>query len=393
MCCPSRASILTGLYAHHTGVLSNEPPNGGALAFDDVSTIATWLQAAGYRTGLYGKYLNGYLKLWTAPAPPYVPPGWNEWHAFKSVGYFDYSLIENGAYAGYGAAESDYSTDVLRDKAVAFIRDSVQRGERFFLYFAPITPHSPEEPAPRHVDLFDRTRPHRPPSYNEADVSDKPRWVQQQPLLTPPDQAALDRLLTKELEMLQAADEAVLAIMEELRRSGVADDTLVVFTSDNGIMLGEHRLRGKKSPYDENLHVPFVVRYPRLAPLPRRDERFALNIDLAPTFAALAGVTPPLPVDGRSLDRVLDGTEAQWRSDFLTEGFWGGGRVWASVRKQRWKYIEYPSGERELYDLATDPFELWNVAGLPGNAARGAALAARLRQIRPGWPGDLPPTY
>jgi arylsulfatase A-like enzyme len=203
--------------------------------------------------------------------------------------------------------------------------------------------------------------------------------------------------------MLQAVDEAIggsttygiTGIMEHLRSLGVADDTIVVFFSDNGWFWGEHRLRAKNNPYEEAIRSPMFVRYPKLVPLPRTDARFALNIDLAPTFAELAGAGVPIAHDGESLVRVLDGTAPSWRADFLTEG-WPGNHPWATVREAQWKYTEIPvtigdpntAFERELYDLLNDPYELQNVAADPQHATRIATMAARLRQLRPNWPVD-----
>jgi arylsulfatase A-like enzyme len=376
--------------------------------------VATWLQDAGYRTSLIGKYLNGYPQLWDdALELPYVPPGWTEWRGMKQVRFFDYVVIEPDGLGGYeevayGSEEADYSTDVLREKAKAFIAESVAAGEPFFLYLSFKAPHLPQTPAPRHVGLFAGLAPWRPPSHNEPDVSDKPLWVQNTPAMTDEEIAELDQVRIDQLEMLQAVDEAIggsaafgiVGILEELRTLGVEDDTLVVFLSDNGWHWGEHRTRAKNKPYEESIRTPLLVRYPRLVPLPRVDaERFALNIDLAPTFAELAGAEVLVPYDGVSLVRVLDGTQDEtWRTDFLTEG-WPRNHVWATLREAQWKYTELPevlgdpdtTFETELYDLAADPYELQNLAADPQHADRIAAMAARIREIRPTWPGDSDP--
>jgi arylsulfatase A-like enzyme len=408
LCCPSRSSILQGSYAHRTGVYKNGGNNGGADDFQDAESIAVWLQNAGYRTSLIGKYLNGYAQLWTSPAPPYVPPGWTEWRGMKNVAYFNYTIVEpdgNGGYTevAYGNAATDYSTDVLREKAKTFISDSVSLGEPFFLYLAFKAPHLPQIPAPRHENMFQSIPAWRPPSYNEPDVSDKPTWLQAR---TPQDSVELDQIRIDQLEMLQAVDEAIggsttysiTGIMEHLRNLGVADDTLVVFFADNGWYWGEHRLRAKNNPYEEAIRSPMMVRYPRLIPLPRRDSRFALNIDLAPTFAELAGVGIPILHDGVSLVTVFDGTTPTWRTDFLTEG-WPNTHPWATVREAQWKYTEIPvtpgdpmtTFETELYDLILDPYEQTNVSSDPQHATRIAQMAARLRQLRPNWPIDSDP--
>jgi arylsulfatase A-like enzyme len=208
--------------------------------------------------------------------------------------------------------------------------------------------------------------------------------------------------------MLRAVDEAIggsdeygiVGIMEHLRTLGVADDTFVVFLSDNGWLWGEHRMDRKNKPYEEAIRSPMLVRYPKLAPLPRREAGFALNIDLAPTFAELAGIGVPVAHDGQSLVHLLDGTQppGTWRADFLTEG-WPANRPWATLREARWKYTEQPVTpgdpdtlfETELYDLDTDPYELENLAADPAHALRVTEMATRLRALRPSWPVDSDP--
>jgi len=413
LCCPSRSSILRGQYSHTTGVYTNSGVHGGASEFVPLEseTVGTLLQNAGYRTGFYGKYLNGYAALWPAANTPYIPVGWTVWGAFKAPDYFTYKLVENGVPVTYDSAETDYSTDVLREKAKQFITDSVTLGQPFFLYLAFKTPHGPFVPAPRHDGKFAGLAPWRPASHNEPDVSDKPTWVQNTPQLTPTEVANIDNIRIKQLEMLQALDEAIggsttygiTGIMQHLRNLGVADNTMVVFFSDNGWQWGEHRFMAKNKPYEESIRSPMFIRYPRLAPLQRTETRFALNIDLCPTFVELTvRATDPQPTiafDGTSLIRLLDGTAPTWRTDFMTEG-WPIGHVWATVREAKWKYTELPvtpgdpntTFETELYDLENDPLELNNVASVPANAQRMSDMAVRLRQLRPTWPGDSDPT-
>lgn len=385
-CCPSRSSVLSGLYAHNHGVLTNSPPLGGAAAFDDSVTLATLLQGAGYRTGLFGKYLNLYDTLWVPPQPPYQPPGWDEWHAIEADKYFDYFLVENGVEVYYGSAPKDYLTDVLRNKAVTFIHDSVALGVPFFLYFAPLAPHEPYVPAPRHVGLFTGLAPWRPPSYNEADTTDKPLWVQQTSPLAPQQEAMYDQVRIDALETLQAVDEAVVTIMAALTLDNVDQNTIVVYYSDHGFLWGEHRLIGKNEAYEESIRGPMVVRYPALAPLPRSESRIAGNIDFLPTFADLAGVVPPA-TDGASLVPLLDDTAQSWRTEILEEG-WQPGHPWISLRSAQWKYTEYTTGDIELYDLVNDPDELTSAHADPANAGVIAAMSAQLHTLRPNWPAD-----
>jgi arylsulfatase A-like enzyme len=334
----------------------------------------------------------------------------------KTVKYFDYVMVEPNGMGGYvensyGSAESDYSTDVLREKAKDFISSSVAANEPFFLYLAFKATHLPQIPAPRHDGLFQTVPPWRPPSYNETDVSDKPQWVQNTPLLDAAAQADIDQIRIDQLEMAQAVDEAIggsttygiVGIMQHLRDLGVADNTIVVYFADNGWLWGEHRMRAKNKPFEEPIRSPMFVYYPKLAPLPRTETRFALNIDIAPTLLALAGGTATIPQSGESLVQVFDATQPTWRTDFLTEG-WPGGHPWATVREarmngQEWKYSETPvtpgdpntTFEKELYELVSDPYELTNVASDPQNAARITTMAARLRELRQNWPIDSDP--
>jgi arylsulfatase A-like enzyme len=408
LCCPSRSSILRGQHANLTGVYTNTGTHGGADDFVPLEseTAGTLLAAAGYRTGFLGKFLNGYNALWNTSM--HIPPGWTVWNAFRNPRYFDYDLIESGALVHYGTAAADYSTDVLREKAKQFISDSVTAGQPFFLYLAFKAPHGPWEPAPRHVGKYAGIPDWRPASYNEPDVSDKPTWVQNTPQMTVAEQDELDAIRIAQLEMVQAVDEAIggsttygiTGIMQHLRNLGIDDDTIVVYFADNGWHWGEHRYRAKNKPYEESIRAPMFVRYPKLAPLPRVETKFSLNVDFSPTFVELGlrgtDPQPTIPFSGESLVRLIDGTAGSaWRTDFLHEG-WPASHVWASVRDERWKYIELPvtpgdpasTFELELYDLLNDPLELDNVASVPANAQRVSDMAERIRELRPAWPDD-----
>jgi len=376
LCCPSRTSILTGQYSHNTGVHDNGPPDGGAEVFDDHCTVATWLRAAGYRTGFVGKYLNGYARL-----SPCIPPGYDDWHVQVQVKFYEYDLNDNGTLTHYDSNQSDYSGDVMTEKAVEFIHDSL--GKRFFLHLSQKAPHAPATPAPRHIGLFSGIAPFRPPDYNEADVSDKPAWVQG---LTFED-GSTDQFRINQLESLQAVDEGVGAVMQAIRDIGADQNTLVIYTSDNGYSWGSHRWKPKQCPYEECIRVPMIMRYPDLAgTTPRTDDRIVLNVDFAATIADLAGISPPELVNGMSVAPLLANTAVTWRADMLNE-HWNGtiptnGLVKGEFNGGTWKYVEYVTGETELYDLDVDPFELTNVTNDPANAALKASMAARLHQLQ-----------
>ena len=390
LCAPSRASFLTGRYAHNHGVRRNAGLDGGFAAFraggGEASNVATWLKAAGYRTGLLGKYLNGYPN----GAPAHVPSGWDEWHAVYSEQgsdtYFDYRINENGATVERGSSDADYGTDVLAAKALALLRRWCRADEPFFLLVAPAAPHLPAKPAPRHRGSLPGARAPRVPSFDERDVSDKPEWVRQVGPLRRRKAAGLDRLYRKRLQSLQAVDEMLEQIVETLRALGRLETTYVFFTSDNGFFLGEHRiLQGKAAPYDEAVRVPLLVRGPGV-PAGVRLPHLVANIDMAPTFAAIAGTKPPEQVDGLSLLPLLAGDApppSSWRQSLLVEG-WAGGEAgvpeYRALRSGDRLYVEYATGERELYDLAQDPFQLRNLG--PSSVPEVAEpLAAALRRL------------
>jgi N-acetylglucosamine-6-sulfatase len=389
LCCPSRSSTYSGEYAHNTGVLANGPPLGGATVFDASFALPVWLSSVGYKTALIGKYMNSNFRL-----APTVPPGWDVWQTFVQDGgtnarsdvqvYFDYTLNEDGKLVDYGQSPSVYSTDLLRDRTLSFIH--ANSTTPFFVVYAPFAPHEPAVPALRHRGRFANIAPWRPPNYAEADVSGKPDWVQfMKAIATPAGLADTDALRINMLESLLAVDDAVDAIVNQLESLGLTDDTMVVFTSDNGFHWREHWWAFKQTAYEESMRVPLIIRYPSLSPLASTRDELVLNIDLAPTFAELAGFPVPAKVNGASLLGLLEGS-AVWRQDFLEENF-GGVIVSpsAAVRTDRWKYIKTDAGHgivEELYDLWNDPYELTNLAFDGAHDDLIAQLRARLSELQ-----------
>ncbi|HLB61304.1 MAG TPA: sulfatase [Actinomycetota bacterium] len=387
LCCPSRTSILTGKYSHSTGVYNNT----GFTTFDDGSTVATWLHDGGYRTGLIGKYLNQYQG-------PYVPPGWDRWVAFRRHNYRRFSLVVDGAEVKYPRSRGAYSTDVLADEADAFIRGT-DPSQSLFLMFTPYAPHEPAIPAERHEDAFAGLGPWRPESFNERNVSDKPAHVQALPPLDKERKVELRRFRRNQYRTLLAVDEAVARILTALEETGRLSTTLVVFAADNGYTWGEHRWEGKVVSYEESVRVPFVLRYDPLAPADTTDGRIALNVDLAPTFAELAGVAAP-DAEGSSLLPLLSPGPVAWRSDFLIEH----GQLssdpgslippFCAVRTATMIYAYYSTGEDELYDLVADPFQLVNEAARSQWADEVATLRGRLAELcSPSPPGLTLPDW
>jgi len=330
LCCPSRVTTLRGQFAHNTGVYSNgspnhnKPPTGGfeyvyAHALE-TSTVATWLRQAGYRTALFGKYLNGYPD--TAPAM-YIPPGWMQWSSpvdGDPYEEFNYTLNTNGKAETYGDDARSYLTDVLSRKAVRFIEDARDVPDKpFFLYLAPYAPHYPATPAPRHEHAFKGIEAPRVPSFNEHNVQDKPKWVRRKPLLDPAQIGGIDKLYEHRRESLLAVDEMVRDVVEALDATGQLANTYVFFASDNGYHQGQHRLlSGKDTGYEEDLIVPLMVRGPGV-PI-GTVEAMTANVDYASTFAEIAGIAPGLDVDGRSLMPFLKGQAPKtWRQVLLLE--------------------------------------------------------------------------
>jgi arylsulfatase A-like enzyme len=374
LCCPSRASILTGDYSHTTGMWRQSPPFGRFEWFDDSSTLATWLDDAGYTTGLFGKYLDGYQH---AALTGYVPPGWDRWVAFVHSAYYGYKLTVDGRVEEHGSAPGDYSTDVLVDRAVGFIRST---DGPLLLEFAPAAPHDPAIPAPGDEEAFADLPAWRPPAYDEEDASDKPAWVRGLPPITAERAAAIDAFRANQYRSLLAVDRGVGRIVSALEDTGRLENTLIVFTSDNGIAWGEHRWTKKEAAYEEVIRVPMVVRWDAGDVAPGSSlEDLALNIDIAPTIAEAVGFETP-PVDGRSFLGLLDGSAtAGWREDFLVEHLAGSNPIptFCAVRTTEWKFVRYSDGEEELYALRSDPGELENLAS--DAASLGVLRDLRLR--------------
>jgi N-acetylglucosamine-6-sulfatase len=388
LCCPSRASFLSGRYAHNHGVWDNTPPDGGFEAFDDADTLATRLDSE-YRTALIGKYMNGYDGT-IARGESYIPPGWNDWYGI-SEGYFNYLFNDGGALGTRGQNPEDYSTDVLKDRAATFLTDAVAGDEPFFLWLSFYAPHAPVRPGPPNLECRE-IEAYRPPSFNEADVSDKPIAIRRLPLLSNDDQEDVDRKNDGRACTLRAADMALRELLDLLETADELDDTLIIFTSDNGLAVGEHRRESMKvCVYEECIRVPLVISYPPLISAEARGESdsLALNIDIAPTIYEITGVSPPPDMDGVSLLSVLAGETESLRERFLLEHLTIDEFNYA-VRTTTHLYAVHENGEIELYDLTDDPYQLTNLAYRPAVRATRCALAGELDALLPEGVG--PPT-
>ena len=397
LCCPSRATLYTGQYAHNHGVLGNGPPLGGYTRLDKTNWLPLWLQAAGYRTMHVGKFLNGYGRL---SAPTEVPPGFNDWHGTidpSTYSFYNYTVNENGTLRTYGAANEPefYSTDFFARRANELIAAAAPSDQPFFMSVAFVAPHAgqpvePDDPAgqstpavaPRHANAFSTVGLPQPASFNEADMSDKPALMQRRPLLTPARVAAIQENYQQRLESLLAVDEAVASIVGGLETAGELDDTLILFTSDNGFFHGEHRVRqGKLLVYEPSIRLPLLMRGPGV-PENESQSQLVTNADLAPTILDAADARPGRAQDGRSLLDLVEDPGVQWGRELLLEGGTNSGLTYTALRNYRWKWVEHGNGERELYDLESDPDELANRAADPALAPLRNAMSARLAALR-----------
>lgn len=389
LCCPSRATFLTGQYAHNHGVWSNAAPNGGYYKLDSTNTLPVWLQRAGYQTIHLGKYLNGY----GTRSKTEIPPGWGEWYGTpdpSTYRYLGYTINENGKLVTYGNTAANYKTDIEAQKAVDIIGRQALDPRPFFLWVAFLAPHSggprdPDDPsgqstpspAPRHRNYFATQALPAPASFNEADVSDKPAGIRNRPLMTPAKIAAVHENYQQRLESLLAVDEAVGQIVNRLAAIGELDKTYILFTSDNGFFHGEHRVpAGKVLLYEPSIRVPLILRGPNI-PAGQHRSQFVANIDLAPTIVAATGAPPGRTMDGRSLLPFARDPLFHSGRDLLLET-----PTYAAIRSPNWLYAEYVSGERELYNLAHDRDELTSLHADLRFARAQTDLARRLARLR-----------
>ena len=389
LCCPSRSTFLTGQYAHNPGVWSNAAPSGGYYKLDSTNTLPVWLQRAGYQTILLGKYLNQYG---TKNAKE-VPLGWGQWYGTpdpSTYRYLNYQINENGNLVQFGNAAADYKTDVESRLAVDLISRQAADPRPFFMWVAFLAPHSgnPRDaddpsgiatpsPAARHKNRFANEPLPTPPLLNEADMSDKPAAMRNRPLLTPARLAAVRESYQQRLESLLAVDEAVAQIVNELTRIGKLDNTYIIFTSDNGFFHGEHRVAaGKVLLYEPSIRVPLLIRGPGI-PTGQRRSQFVGNIDLAPTIVQATGAPPGRVMDGRSLIPFAKDKLLQSGRDILLET-----PTYAGVRSPNWLYAEHVTGEKELYNLARDRYELNSLQTNPDYDRMEANLAMRLARLR-----------
>jgi arylsulfatase A-like enzyme len=385
-CCPSRSSLLTGLLARRTGVYGNSTPDGGWRTFFDNGledrTLATALQARGYRTGLVGKYLNGFATSALGGRAGHRPPGWDLFLTFteKTGAYYDYTLSDGMTF---GREAKDYSTDVLGARAARFIRRTPS-GQPLFLVFTPYAPHRPYLPAPRHLDDFaGELPPYRPPSVTE-NVADKPPFLRDRPRVK---QGTIDRIRARQQEQLKSVDDAVAGIVDALRSSGRLRNTLLIYMSDNGLMIGDHHALGKALPYRFATDVPLVIRWDGHVGAGKVDRRLAMTVDVTTTVVRATGAA--LGTDGFNL------LGRRKRSEVLLEGRTSprvDGSVphpaYCGLRSDRYLFVRYADGFEELYDYQDDRYETRNRAADPAYADRLQSMRfTALEGIVPKPPG------
>ena len=379
LCTPSRGCFLTGTYAHRHGVTDNT-----GKEFDPAKTphFPLLLQKAGYETAYVGK--------WHMARHANPRPGFDYWLSFRGQGvYIDPPLNENGReFQAKG-----YMTDILTDKAVEWLGRKHEKP--FCLYIGHKAVHGPFTPADRHKDLYSDVTPPEPPNYRD-DLSTKPAWQRRDRRLksvepvpasvTPPPWPPQNEAWMNYFRTLSAVDDSVGLIYDELKRQNLLDNTIFIFTSDNGYFKGEHAgLSDKRLAYEEALRIPLIVRLPRAARPKSTVSEMVLNIDVAPTVLDYAGLKPEAGMQGRSIRPLLEGKKTAWRNSFLYEYWVDLNQIprMVAVRTRTHKYIRYPDIQDidELYDLAKDPHEMRNVALDPAYAAKKKELATELDKL------------
>ncbi|HEV2723920.1 MAG TPA: sulfatase [Thermoleophilaceae bacterium] len=401
LCCPSRATYLTGQYSHNHGVIHNAGPFGGYVRLDNTNTLPVWLQQSGYRTIHVGRYLNGYGT--QNPDLTEIPPGWSDWHSTidpYTFNFAEWRMNENGVISREPGPDNpgEFQTDFLGRRASKLIDRAAPSRQPFFLSLTFPAPHSgsprdPDDPvglrtpspAPRHRDFFSRAPLPRPPNFDEGNVYDKPQIVADRGRIRGEIFAAVQENYQQELESLLSVDDAVGNVLAALSRSGELENTLIIYTSDNGFFHGEHRVRSEKIlPYEPGLRVPLVMRGPGVPPN-RRLRQMVGNIDLAPTILEAAGATPGRVVDGRSLLELTRDPTFETGRELVIENGRGVNSVpmFRALRNNRFLYVEHgTTGETELYDLQVDPYELRNLEDSLLYAPVRQLLARRLRSLK-----------
>ena len=419
LCSPSRATLLTGQYAHTNGLKKNSGPDGGWEGWRNLplyhENLAVALSRNGYRTAHVGKFANGYYGSDADPVERTVPPGWDRWYtpAYSNTLYYygTYLNVNGEARGPFGdngydrngvgkdppectaanlidpvpGVACDHSTDMFSRAAVEEIQASAD--QPFYIQLDYNTPHGDHrspigpEPLARHYDSALKSKMPRMAGFNEPDNGDKPPFLREIPRMTRQEIESIDTRWRKEIEALRGVDDGVGAIVEALRRTGKLANTYIIFVSDNGMFDGQHRLSSAKFlPHEPAAHLPLLIRGPGIKPGSRTSELVA-NADLAPTVLSLTGAKLPGGFDGRSLKPFWKNTKKRTLRPVVLESYVGPNegptadagvsvpappRNFTGIRVGRYKYVEYANGQRELYDMRTDRAELTNRIEDPG---------------------------
>lgn len=390
LCGPSRATIMTGRYAHNHGIRSNAEPLGGYGRYRDSGmegdSLPVWLKAAGYRTAYMGKFTNGYGAGWTTK-----PPGWDDWLAFtEPQAYTNFTYNENGR--DFKAASGEYQTDFLSAKALDYLKRTEEQDDQpFFLMIAPYAPHNVSKSAPRHSSMFSNRGAPRTQAFDEPDVSDKPRHIRRIARFTDAVISNIDNEYRNSLRSLQAVDEMIEKIVQALTAQGEIDNTAIVFLSDNGLSTGAHRFTDKTAPYAESLDIPLYIRVPG-GPKGVTLPHLVGNIDIPATIVDWARVPTPAGIEGRSLTPLFAATPppiTSWRGDLLAE-YWDNTNpattlmpTYQGVRVENGVdsaiYVMHDTGDEEYYDFKKDPYQLDSAVN--GNPVQVSKLNARMKAL------------
>ncbi|HYJ68631.1 MAG TPA: sulfatase [Nocardioidaceae bacterium] len=438
LCCPARASFLTGQYTHNHHVWSHRPPYG-FTSFDDDRTLPVWLRRSGYKTLFLGKYLNGYGRQPLAngnPSVRYVPPGWSQWRGSIDGGlsknnpkdgntyrYRDMTLNVNGTLKPH---QGQYSTRLIGQQSTDLIKRYAPKAAPFFLYASYVAPHAGrpiESDDPRGVlrndgkithiktpavpssvrGRFNAQIPKAEGLPSERDVSDKPAFIRNLPRINKREASAMREAARQRAEAVWVLDSQVSRTIKALSAAGELGNTLVMFTSDNGYFQGEHRMRqGKTLPYEPSLRTPLLMRGPGIPHGVNRPSPF-LTIDFAPTILDAAGANLRKSIDGQPLLGVARHGGGGWKRPVLTETGPRSTITGAAesrpplklgsttrddkpysvgVRTRRYLYVEHLSGEKELYDMRTDPAQVRSVVDRPAYNRDQQQLARILSDLR-----------
>ncbi|MGH3507709.1 MAG: sulfatase family protein [Nocardioidaceae bacterium] len=394
LCCPARATLLTGQYAHNHDVEGNKWPRGGFRRLNDDNTLATWLQGSDYRTAFIGKYLNEYPQT----DAEYVPPGWDYWRgsAGGTYEYFNLTTNDDGTLVEHPGIHQSLVVEQYADEAITTYARSQ---EPFFLWASFVAPHrecepehirltgaetcwGPPSPTPMDEGAFDGVPLPESPAVNEQDLSDKTELLRRHGLV---DTAMVDHLRRARLESLQSVDRAVAALVRQLKATGAWDETYVIFASDNGNALGEHRWVQKQLPYEEMIRVPLVMTGPGVPAGVTRSQSVTLA-DVSATALDVAGIEGGRVQDGESLlplarGGVPDGEDRMILLEAGPRSGLGDGWLHQSVRTDRYTFIRWNSGFVELYDRDRDPYELDSVASDPAFADVRTYLEGALEDL------------